>query len=38
MRFLFMNFARLNVRIYIVAVIIYAIRTAKSTILASKRH
>ena len=38
MRFLFMNFACWNVRIYIVAVIIYAIRTAKSTILASKRH
>lgn len=38
MRFLFMNFACLNVRIYIVAVIIYAIRTTKSIILASKRH
>lgn len=38
MRFLFMSFACRNARIYIVAVIIYAIRTAKSTILASKRH
>lgn len=38
MRFLFMNFACLDARICIVAVIIYTIRTIKSTILASKRH
>lgn len=38
MRFLFMNFACRNVRMYIVAVIMYVIRTIKGTILASKRH
>lgn len=38
MRFLFMNFACRNVRMCIVIVITYTIRTIKSTILASKMH
>jgi len=35
---MFIIFACRNVRMYIVAVIMYVIRTIKSTILASKRH
>lgn len=35
---MFIIFACRNVRIYVVIVITYAIRTVKDTILASKRH
>ena len=38
MRFLFMIFAYLNVRMYIIVMILYIIRTTKGIILASKRH